>query len=155
MITESVMSVTKTFAAIRALGLTVSRRNGEWKINYVGSKETTAYYCTDNQDAIDTATKMVSEVESFGKTPAPFNIANDGRQMIINMPDIPKARRTVDPHKKPNLKSRKVIQDLPPRPKGDILREALEAVNRLVDSDVELYIKDGKVKARILTFVEL
>lgn len=97
------------------------------------------------------------KMESFGKTPAPFNIANDGSQMIINMPEIPKARRTVDPYKKPNHagKLKKEIMELPPRPKKEILREALDAMNCLVDGDVELYIKDGKVKARILTFVEL
>jgi hypothetical protein len=45
--------------AIRALGLAVTRVDGKWRINYRGGKEATAYYTTDDDDAMGMATAMV------------------------------------------------------------------------------------------------
>ena len=44
--------------AIRALGLAVTRVDGKWRINYRGGKETTAYYTTDDHDALGMARAM-------------------------------------------------------------------------------------------------
>jgi hypothetical protein len=74
------MNVKQTFAAIRALGLSVDYTNGEWRITYkltsndklgcgpvVGPisrkiarerQEACAYYTNDNDDALATATMM-------------------------------------------------------------------------------------------------
>jgi hypothetical protein len=41
--------------AIRALGLAVTRVDGRWRINYRGGKEATAYYTTDDDDALGMA----------------------------------------------------------------------------------------------------
>ncbi|HTD44697.1 MAG TPA: hypothetical protein VK687_10970 [Bryobacteraceae bacterium] len=41
--------------AIRALGLAVTRVDGKWRINYRGGKEATAYYTTDDDDALGMA----------------------------------------------------------------------------------------------------
>jgi hypothetical protein len=38
--------------AIRALGLAVTKLDGKWRINYRGGKEATAYYTTDDDDAL-------------------------------------------------------------------------------------------------------
>lgn len=43
---------------IRSLGLSASRRDGEWRINFRGGREATAYYTEDEQDALDTADSM-------------------------------------------------------------------------------------------------
>lgn len=37
------------------------KSTGEWKVNFVGGSEETAYYTTDEQDAIDTAAAMLKE----------------------------------------------------------------------------------------------
>ena len=44
--------------AIRALGLAVTRVDGKWRINYRGGKEATAYYTTDDDDALGMARAM-------------------------------------------------------------------------------------------------
>jgi hypothetical protein len=44
--------------AIRALGLAVTKVNGKWRINYRGGKEATAYYTTDDDDALGMARAM-------------------------------------------------------------------------------------------------
>ena len=43
---------------IRALGLAVTRVDGKWRINYRGGKEATAYYTTDDDDAVGMARAM-------------------------------------------------------------------------------------------------
>ena len=59
------MSVKATLAAVRKLGLTCSRTpHGEYRINLPkarGGTEATAYYTTDAQDAVDTATMFLRE----------------------------------------------------------------------------------------------
>lgn len=58
------MNVTQTRNAIRALGLSVVRSDGEWRINFPPmpgashDREATAYYTTDNDDALGTAKDM-------------------------------------------------------------------------------------------------
>lgn len=42
----------------RAMGLTCRKRDGEYRINYKGGSEETAYYTDDMGDALDTAVCM-------------------------------------------------------------------------------------------------
>lgn len=49
--------------AIRAAGMTGTYRDGEWRVNFPNGREATAYYTTDDQDAIDTAKAMAQEQE--------------------------------------------------------------------------------------------
>lgn len=52
-------TVKDTMAAIRALGnITVNRRDGEWRVNFRGEDENTAYYTNDADDALGTAKLM-------------------------------------------------------------------------------------------------
>jgi hypothetical protein len=44
--------------AIRAIGLAVTRVNGKWRINYRGGKEVTAYFTTNDDDALGMARAM-------------------------------------------------------------------------------------------------
>jgi hypothetical protein len=44
--------------AIRELGLTVTKIYGEWRINYRGGQEATAYYTSDKNEALDRAKAM-------------------------------------------------------------------------------------------------
>lgn len=43
---------------IRDLGMTVSVKDGEIRVNYKGGKEETAYYTNDRDDAVVTAQSM-------------------------------------------------------------------------------------------------
>jgi hypothetical protein len=54
------MTVVETMKAIRALGLTVRRSDGEWNINYRGGRPATAYFTTDNDDALAIARAMIA-----------------------------------------------------------------------------------------------
>jgi NACalpha-BTF3-like transcription factor len=56
------MNINRVKQTIRALGLTVTRVDGEWRVNYQGGKEATAYYTDDPQAALDTARAMVMAV---------------------------------------------------------------------------------------------
>jgi hypothetical protein len=58
-IEEGNMTSKETEQAIRALGLAVTKVDGKWRINYRGGKEATAYYTTDDDDAMGMATAMV------------------------------------------------------------------------------------------------
>jgi len=53
------MTSTEVEQAIRAFGLAVTKVDGKWRINYRGGKEATAYYTTDDDDAMGMATAMV------------------------------------------------------------------------------------------------
>jgi hypothetical protein len=49
---EGKMTSKEVEQAIRALRLAVARVDGKWRINYRGGKEATAYYTTDDEDAL-------------------------------------------------------------------------------------------------------
>lgn len=53
------MNVKIATALIRSTGATVSRRDGEWRVNVPNGAETPAYYYTDAEDAVDTAFAMM------------------------------------------------------------------------------------------------
>jgi hypothetical protein len=54
-------SVARTKRAIRNLGLSVRRVDGEWRVALPGNdQEASAYYTTDNADAYHTAHRMAA-----------------------------------------------------------------------------------------------
>jgi hypothetical protein len=58
-------SVARTKRAIRALGLSVSRVDGEWRVSLPGkNQEASAYYTTDNADAYHTAHRMAAHMRA-------------------------------------------------------------------------------------------
>lgn len=62
------MNVKQTRAAIRALGLSATRTDGEWRVAFSFDNEATAYYTTDNDDALRTAAAMAAEDARAGRT---------------------------------------------------------------------------------------
>lgn len=42
------------------VGVTIRKRDGEYRVNFRGGKEATAYYTTDLEDALQTGLAMVS-----------------------------------------------------------------------------------------------
>jgi hypothetical protein len=64
------LNVEQTKQAIRAMGLSVIRKDGTWRINYRNSDdsfagEATARYTTDNDDALAIARAMVSHSDAI------------------------------------------------------------------------------------------
>ncbi len=53
------MNIKQTIQTIRDLGLTCRCHDGEWRINFFGGNEDTAYYTDDAEDAVDTAKAML------------------------------------------------------------------------------------------------
>lgn len=54
---------------IRKLGLSVSKTDGEFRVNYRGGSEETAYFTNDCQDALATAIAMnLRQVETLKAT---------------------------------------------------------------------------------------
>lgn len=45
-------------AALAKIHMTISKRDGEYRVNFRGRGEPTAYYTTDLRDALDTARSM-------------------------------------------------------------------------------------------------
>lgn len=61
-------SVARTKRAIRALGLSVSHTDGEWRVCLPGKdQEAGAYYTTDNADAYHTAHRMAAELRAAAR----------------------------------------------------------------------------------------
>ena len=54
---------------VRRHGLTATRTEGEWRVNYRNGAEATAYYTSDGWDAIATAEVMAAEAR-FNRTVA-------------------------------------------------------------------------------------
>jgi len=54
------VSIAETFAAIREAGCTVSRENGEWKVNLPDGGEASAYFTESHSDAVETARAMAA-----------------------------------------------------------------------------------------------
>lgn len=48
-------------ADLRSIGMTLSHDDGEYRVNFIGGREATAYYTTDLSDAISTATQMSNQ----------------------------------------------------------------------------------------------
>lgn len=48
-------------STLAALHITITRRDGEYRVNYRGRGEPTAYYTTDLRDALDTGIAMHTE----------------------------------------------------------------------------------------------
>lgn len=45
-------------ATLRAVGVTISKRHGEYRVNLRGGREATAYYTDDIEDAVNTGLRM-------------------------------------------------------------------------------------------------
>ncbi len=57
------MNQTEALNEIRSLGMTATVKEREFRINYKGGSEETAYYTDDPQDAVDTAKHMKREAD--------------------------------------------------------------------------------------------
>lgn len=60
------VTVKQTQARVRDLGLSAKREDGEWRINFPGGHEGTAYYTEDNDDAYATSEAMVRHLVNAG-----------------------------------------------------------------------------------------
>lgn len=49
------------FLIVRSYGLTIGKREGEYRINFKGGREETAFYTHDREDAVCTARYMFKE----------------------------------------------------------------------------------------------
>lgn len=47
-------------AQLRALGMTLRKEEGEYRVNFRGGSEATAYYTNDLEDAVYTAADMAA-----------------------------------------------------------------------------------------------
>lgn len=45
-------------ASLRAVGVTINKRHGEYRVNLRGGREATAYYASDIEDALNTGLHM-------------------------------------------------------------------------------------------------
>ena len=45
-------------ATLRAVGVTITKRHGEYRVNLRGGQEATAYYTDDIEDAVNTGQQM-------------------------------------------------------------------------------------------------
>lgn len=52
------MTDKKMTTYMRSLGLTMRKRDGEYRVNIAGAGEGTAYYTDDRDDALDTGREM-------------------------------------------------------------------------------------------------
>lgn len=50
---------------LRNLGIVIRKRDGEYRVNFKGGSEATAYYTDDIQDALDTG-KMMAQLRKDG-----------------------------------------------------------------------------------------
>ena len=55
------MTQKELFKSIRALGMVVTCTDGEYRVNYKGGSESSAYYTDDRMDALGTAREMDQE----------------------------------------------------------------------------------------------
>lgn len=46
---------------LNAIGMSISKRDGEYRVNYKGGKESTAYYTNDLGDAVSTGVEMSAD----------------------------------------------------------------------------------------------
>jgi hypothetical protein len=62
------MTLKKAKAKLKPLGVTITRRvaTGEYRVNFVGGVEPTAYYATDLKDAVETGEAMSKEARKNG-----------------------------------------------------------------------------------------
>jgi hypothetical protein len=67
------MTVKQTIASCRALGMTCRYSDGEYRVNYPGGAESTAYYTSDSSDAIGTARQMAKS-RTYRKANGQFGI---------------------------------------------------------------------------------
>lgn len=52
------MTLTQARATLRLRGMTIRKRDDEYRVNFYRGEETTAYYTNDLDDAVDTGVAM-------------------------------------------------------------------------------------------------
>lgn len=52
------MTMAQAKAILRAVGLSIRLRDGEYRVNYANGSEATAYYTNDRDDAVNTGLAM-------------------------------------------------------------------------------------------------
>lgn len=62
---EAAMRWSEAKAIVRDAGMTIHRREREYRVNFRGGSETTAYYTDDRQDAVNTALGMAQERDAI------------------------------------------------------------------------------------------
>ena len=83
------MNITKTIDAIRQLDMSCKRTaEGEFRVNFKGGSESTAYYTSDSDDAIATAKAMMRDsciepVRTAMRETDPANITQQAWQIAL------------------------------------------------------------------------
>lgn len=58
------MTILQDKDALRRVGVTLRKRDGEYRVNFLGGGEATAYYTNDLEDALGTGQRMSAEKTS-------------------------------------------------------------------------------------------
>lgn len=58
---------TETRVALKVIGVTLTRKDGEFRVNLKGAAEATAYYTTDLDDALGTGQHMAAQKKEAGR----------------------------------------------------------------------------------------
>jgi hypothetical protein len=88
------MTDKELFAKVRALGLRITKRDGEYRVAFPGGREASAYYTNDKDDALGTAHLMKLEMRE----------SNPGRRSIHSakwdrcVKDVKRKGTAVDPY---------------------------------------------------------
>lgn len=56
------MTLGKAMQLARSNGMTIRKTDGEYRVNYIGGTEETAYYTTDLADAVETMKQMAQQI---------------------------------------------------------------------------------------------
>lgn len=58
---QGTYTLARAKAVLRAVGVTINKRHGEYRVNLLGGREATAYYTDDIQDAVETGLRMADQ----------------------------------------------------------------------------------------------
>lgn len=61
-------TVKEAMAFLRQFNMIIRKTDDEFRVNFKGGDEATAYYTTDLEDAIDTAKQMATRFKAMNKT---------------------------------------------------------------------------------------
>jgi hypothetical protein len=62
---RSNLTLAEARAELRAIGVTLKKSDGEYRVNFEGGPEKTAYYTDDINDAVKTGKAMVAKLAEF------------------------------------------------------------------------------------------
>ena len=89
------LTAKEAMAQIRAIGASVTRKDGEYKVNIPGGTEATAYYTDDPRDAVGTAKAMMAQyvktipretVKGSGGNFSVARVGTKGENVDVNVP---------------------------------------------------------------------